>query len=385
LLFIITCLTFSKETVKIAVVLGLSGREASGWEVDALLGIKLATQEWNNKKNQLLNKPIQLLIYDNQTDKIKATEVTAQAKEDGAIAIIGSRWSSITLPIAFVAQKYKIPLMAPSSGAKGITEVGNCIFRISWMATYPSKLLAWYANNKFHEDAIIIKDIENESSTTVAESFEMEYSKLRSNKKITSLIISQNTVDFTEQLSMIKEKKPGVVFLAISGNRAELLFKQAEKLKMNITWLTDDSVGPKTIPSDLKYSKIYAAAMYYPDKDNLRLQKTITNAENLSNKLNLKPKNIYTSDVFPLFYDGASLLYSAIENSNSLNSKNIVLALSKINYEGITGLISYDENRNPNRDVYIMIAEPENDVFEYIEKITMTDSTYHIKNMKDLK
>ncbi|MBU2513941.1 ABC transporter substrate-binding protein [bacterium] len=369
----------AQEVVKIAAIFGMTGREAGGWQNDAILGVRTAVQEWNEKHSDLLGKKIQINVYDNQSDKLRAAEMVKQAKEDGAVFAIGSRWSGITFAMAIEAQKLKLPLITPSASNKEITEIGDHIFRISWTSFYPAKALAWFANQHFKGNIAVICLPVMAGQSSIGSIFIDEFQAFRPNAQILKLEVDYDQVDFEPQLRQIEAAKSEIVFFA--ANRAELVFLQAEKLGFMFNWLVDDRVGPKTISSSLQSNTIFAAAMYFPDIHNRRLQQTIRKGEILAGELGLEPKNIKTSDVFPLSYDATYLALTSIAKAERLDSTAIVAALSATEYEGITGKISFDINRNPKRDVYIMKASPKETSFVFQRKIQLHDEQNTIEEI----
>jgi len=361
---------YSQTPIKIAALFGMTGKEASGFHIDTIIGLRLAVEEWNRNHQNLLGREIQLIIYDHQSEKIKAAEMVKKAKNDGAVAIIGSRWSSLTTPAAIVAQQLGIPLITPSATSKEITEIGDHIFRIAWMGLYPAKVLARFANHKFKEKAASLEDITTlVYKNTCTEPFVQEYQQLRPETTVNRLTFADSDLDFSKQLNQIKNLKPGAVSLASSSRNAQMIFQQAEKLKLKINWLAYDSIGPTSIPpGGFKYGRVYALAQYYPDQNNAVLQGMIKKAEAMALQLQLEPKNLKTSDPFPLAFDAASILFTAIQKANSTDHQAIIRTLSNIDYQGLTGRIKFDQNRNPVRDVFIMLAESGQTNFQYIEK-----------------
>jgi branched-chain amino acid transport system substrate-binding protein len=279
-----------------------------------------------------------------------------------------------------MAQKLKIPMVAANT-AREITEAGDHIFRISWSGDYAGQALAWYAHVKFPGDVVILRDIERETSTTEATAFIGEYERLRPQGKCHFLTVENHQVDFSTVLKQIRAIKPDGVFLTILGNQSKLLFQQAEKMKLSVHWLTDDSVGPKTIPARLRYNRISVANIHYADMRNQHLQETIKAGVELAESLNLTPKNIYTSDPFPLYYDCTALLMSAIAQAGATDAPQILSALKKIHYQGLTGSIHFDAQRNPQRDIFVMIATPDQPQFQYIEKIKRAGQSFQIEKL----
>ena len=89
---------------------------------------------------------------------------------------------------------------------------------------------------------------------------------------------------------------------------------------------------------------------HYSDKDtDERIQNFITAYKA---KYNMDPVSFAA-----LGYDSAYLLAEAIEKAGSTDKKAIVDAMTAIDFSGITGNITFDENRNPIKSVTIIKIE----------------------------
>ncbi len=58
-----------------------------------------------------------------------------------------------------------------------------------------------------------------------------------------------------------------------------------------------------------------------------------------------------------LGYDAAKILFTAIENAGSTDAQAIVDAMAATDIDGVTGHITYDEHRDPQKDVAMITFE----------------------------
>ena len=68
-------------------------------------------------------------------------------------------------------------------------------------------------------------------------------------------------------------------------------------------------------------------------------------------------KNTYNEDpsaFSALGYDAVYIIKKAVENAGSTDKKDIVNALKNIEYDGITGYLTFDEHNNPVKAVTIL-------------------------------
>ncbi|MDD3203221.1 MAG: amino acid-binding protein, partial [Pygmaiobacter massiliensis] len=56
-------------------------------------------------------------------------------------------------------------------------------------------------------------------------------------------------------------------------------------------------------------------------------------------------------------YDAMRMMLLSIEDAGSTDSAAIVEAMTKLEYEGLTGNMTFDENRNPVKSAVILTFE----------------------------
>lgn len=58
-----------------------------------------------------------------------------------------------------------------------------------------------------------------------------------------------------------------------------------------------------------------------------------------------------------LGYDAMGMMAQAIGEAGTTDSAEIVDAMTNIQYQGVTGSITFDENRNPTKTVFMISIE----------------------------
>src|SRR5215213_538853 len=92
-------------------------------------GTELAVEEVNNSGGLLGGRKFTLLIEDDQSKPEEASSaVTKLISQDKVVAVLGEVASRRSLAAAPVAQRFKIPMITPSSTNERVTEVGDYIF-----------------------------------------------------------------------------------------------------------------------------------------------------------------------------------------------------------------------------------------------------------------
>ena len=146
-----TCLIFltwtsnarTDEVIRVASIYAFSGLAALSQEL-SIKGVRSGISEVNSRGG-VLGKKLMLVELDNKSSPIGTKVAADQAVKDNVVAIIGSAWSSHTLPAAKVAQAAGIPLITNISTLPGITDIGDCIFRVCFTDLFQGRVMAQFA------------------------------------------------------------------------------------------------------------------------------------------------------------------------------------------------------------------------------------------------
>ena len=93
------------DPIKIGVYLPLTGQNAFGGQLE-LEGVQLA----HKLTPTVLDRPVELVIVDNKSDKVEAANAVKRLTErDKVLAIIGTYGSSLAMAGGEVAERAKVP------------------------------------------------------------------------------------------------------------------------------------------------------------------------------------------------------------------------------------------------------------------------------------
>lgn len=333
------------EEVKIGVINSLSG-EVSTYGTSANNGILLAIEEMNQKGGILGGRQVKAIVEDDR-GKIDDASNAAQKliNQDGVVAIIGATISSCSNAAAPSAQASQVPMITPTSTATNVTENGDYISRICFLDPYQSKAVAKYAIETLKvKSAAILYNKQDDYSTGLATSFREEFTKLG------GTIVEEQTYgkgeqDFNGQLTKIKGTNPDILFLPDYYNTVGLIAKQAKQQGLTARLMGADGWdSPQLfeIGGDAVEGAIFSC--HYSAAD----PATKAFVEAYKNKYQGKEPDSFAA----LGYDAANALMNAINAAGGLDKAKIKDALNGLkDFEGITGTISLDENRNPIKSV----------------------------------
>ncbi len=334
------------ENIKIASVYAKTGIAALE-NTKELKGVRFAVNELN-KQGGLLGKKLELLEYDNKSTGVGSKIAATQAVKAGVIGVIGASWSSHSLGMAPVLQEAGIVMISSSSTDPKVTQVGDYIFRACFIDPFQGKIMALFAQRELNaKTAAILIDVRSDHSMGLAQVFKNNFEKTGGNVLL-ELDYKQKQRDFEKQLMLIKEKAPDVLFIP-GHNEGGFIVKQAQKLGINAILLGGD--GWDTVVflnnggEDLK--KGYFSTHWSMDVKSEISQSFV--------KRYLQQFDTKAITYEALAYDAAMLLADAIRRANSLDRSKIREALAQTrNFNGVTGMITFDENGDPSKSAVIM-------------------------------
>ena len=342
-----SCGSGSSSEIKIASINPLTG-EAASYGASTKNGATMAAEEWN-AKGGILGKKIKLIYADDKGDPAEgAAVVTKMIQQDKVTAIIGPVTSRVTLAAAPIAQSSKIPLLTPTATNEKVTQVGDYIFRSCFIDSFQGTIAAKYAATELKaKTAAIIFDIGSDYSKDLAEKFKSVYESA-GGKVVASEGHPSGTTDFKAQLTKIIQAKPEILYVPDFYSDVGLIAKQARELGFKRAFVGVDGwdspeltkIGGEAIEGGI-FTNHYS-------KDDTRpvVQDFV---KRYQAKFNAAPDAFAT-----LAYDGANILFSAIQKAGKTDSAAIQAALVATNMDCVTGKITFDENRNPIKSAVIV-------------------------------
>ena len=352
------------DTIKIGGLAPLTG-DVSVYGVAVDNGVKMAVEEIN-ADGGVLGKQIEYIVYDEKGDATEAVNAYNKlVQSDNVVAIVGDVTSKPTLAVAQQAAKDKIPLITASGTAENITQAGENIFRACFIDPFQGELMASYASKKLEKKtAAIIYNISDDYSKGLYEAFEAAAGDLGI-EVVQVEGYGKGTVDFKAQLTNIKSKNPDVIFLPVYYQDVALIAVQAKELGIEAQFLGADGwdgvIGQVDESNMDAVNGAYFCSQYSAQSDDPNLQAFLS-----------KYKETYGMDASQfavLGYDAMKMLAQAISEAGSTDSAAITSAMAAIDFTGVTGHMTFDENRNPVKSAAItQIDNGEYKFIEYYEK-----------------
>lgn len=336
------------EVVKIGATAPLTGPVAI-YGITATNGSKLAMDEIN-KNGGVLGKQVEFIVLDSKGDPTEAITAYNRLVDEGITAFIGDAPSKPTLAIAEVAAQDNMPMITPTGTQFNITEAGPNVFRTCFTDPYQGVVLANFAKNNLKaETAAIVVNNSSDYSDGVAKAFVEQAEKLGL-KVVAKEGYSDGDKDFRAQLTKILPTNPDVLVIPDYYEQVALITTQAREVGLKSTFIGPDGWDgvAKTLDSSA-YSAVENA--YFTNHFSLQDQ-----SEKVQNFVKAY-KAVYNEDpssFAALSYDAAYMMKEAIEKAGTTDKQAVVEALKNLDYNGVTGHLTFDEKNNPVKAVTVL-------------------------------
>lgn len=340
------------EEIVIGVYEPMTGAMAAGGEL-TMQGVDLAHEQ----KGEVLGVPIRLVLVDNRSDKAEAaTAMQRLIEQEGAIAVIGSYGSSLSMAGGEVAEKAGVPVMGCSPTNPLVTQGKDYYFRACFIDPFQGRVMAKYAVEDLGVKKVaIIQDVAQDYSVGLASFFREAFIELAGDPSGIVAFTSYQTgdQDFTAQLASAMAEEPDAIYTPGYFGDAALLAKQARELGFEGPLMGGDAwEAPELIEiAGSAAEGLVFSTHYHPDAELSPASKPFVEA--FEAKYGERP-----SAFAALGYDAYMLVVDAIERAGSFDPKAIRDAMASTeNFPGVTGTITFDENGDAVKDAVILTVQ----------------------------
>ncbi len=346
-----------EETIKIAAIFALTGK-ATASNKPSLEGVISAVDEIN-ASGGIFDKKIKLHIFDNQSTPIGSKIAAKKAVSEEVTAIIGADWSGHSLAIAKVAQAAGVPRITNISTNEAVTQTGDYIFRVCFTDSFQGQVMAKFAIEDLKgASAVIFTNITSSYSMGLSREFQNTFEK-SGGKVLFTASYKAGPKNYKKLISQTKNKNPDVIFFS-GHDESGFLAQQAQLSGIKSILLGGDDWDTKSFLSKggKELKKGYYCTHWSPAS-----QTPVSLA--FVKKFKTMGK---ISSGFALSHDAIFLLANAMIQAGSMDRKKIRDGLKETStFEGITGKIIFDKNRNPVKNA--VINEINNGNIRYIKTI----------------
>ncbi|MDP2946703.1 MAG: ABC transporter substrate-binding protein [Nanoarchaeota archaeon] len=304
----------------------------------------------NHDRTQYKQPQIKIFFQDDKLDPktgVAAMQQLIQAYDPPVV--FGALGSSVTLAIAPIANKNKVVLISPASGAPNISDAGDYVFRTCPSDIYEAKIIAKYYSDSLNGNSLAVLYINNDYGNGLKDSF---LSSISNNKDILTFGFKQGQADFKNEITKIKSSNIQVIYL-VGYEEMVTVFKQAKEMNLICKWLGNNQMNDQTIID--KFGNTAEGTIFPGHQYDLE---SIKNKYSDFYKIYLQKSGGVDLDVFAAYGVDALMVVNQVMLNNANTGEEIKEALYKLKgFKGITGEFSFDSNGDPVRELNLYVIK----------------------------
>jgi branched-chain amino acid transport system substrate-binding protein len=327
-----------EPTVTIGIAAPLTGPQSHIGK-DLENAVRLAADDANAAKVTIGGKPVHFEVQaeDDQADP-KMAPVVAQKLADAKVnAVVGHFNSGTTIPASRIYNDAGIPQISPSATNPKYTEQGfKTAFRVVANDNQQGKVLGEYIAHELKSKALAIIDDRTAYGQGVADVVERS-AKAAGASIVAREFTTDRSTDFKAILTKIKGTRPDVIFFGGIDTQAGPMLQQMKGLGINAQFVGADGIQSTEL-FKLGGSAVEGTLASFPGLPLDRMPQ----GQAFGGKYRAK----WNQDVVlyaPQGYDAFNVFVEAMKKAGSTDPAKFLPEVAKIDYNGITGPIRFDE------------------------------------------
>ena len=355
------------KVVKIGVYEPASGDNGAGGKQETL-GMEYAKSVAPTVEIGGETYDVELVIVDNESSTDKAATAANSLVSSGVSVVLGSYGSGVSIAASDIFGKAGVPAMGVTCTNPQVTEGNDHYFRICFLDPFQGTVLANFANATFGaKKAYCLAKLGDDYSVGLCNYFIEAFEGLGG--EVVYETFPEGNSDFSSYVANAKNAGAEVFFAPVSTEAAALIIDQAGAQGVTIPLLAGDTWDSNVILNAAKGKDVAVyVTTFYQEGGNAEFDagiKAYING-NATAKTNNGGDDVVAA-VTAMGYDAYFVALEAVKAAGSTAPADVLAALTGVSYEGVTGLIEFNEIGDAKRDVaYVKQVNTESGAWDFI-------------------
>ncbi|MBL6614297.1 MAG: ABC transporter substrate-binding protein [Reyranella sp.] len=347
-LSVISSAAFAQDTVKIGLILPMTGPQAStGKQIDAAVKLYMAQHG-----NTVAGKKIEVILRDDTSVPDVTKRVAQELVVNDKVAILaGFGITPSAMATAPIATQAKVPEVVMAAGTSSITEASPFVVRTSFtLAQSAVPMAEWATKNGIKKVVTMVSDFG--PGIDAEKSFSDKF-KADGGTIVENLRVPLRSPDFAPVLQKAADAKADALFVFVPSGTGAQFVKQFVERGLDKSGMKLIATGDVTDDDQLNgmgdvVVGVINAHNYSANHDSA-LNKAYVEAFKKANN-GLRPNFMSVGG-----YDGMALIYGALKKTNgATEGDKLIAAMKGMAWESPRGPISIDaDTRDIIQNIYI--------------------------------
>ena len=286
--------------------------------------------------------------------------------------VLGSYGSGVSIAAAPTFQSASIPAIGCSCTNPAVTEANPYYFRVCFLDPFQGSVMANFAKDEFSAaNAYVLSMLGEDYGSGLATYFVNAFEDLGGT--VTSEQFPEGTSDFSAYIQNAINAGADVIFAPCATTYAAQIITQAASAGFDKPITAGDTWESSVILDAQKGTsvQVYCSTFFDENDDSGAAKEFVTgfkewlNAD--SQKLTNNGGNDIVAAVSALGYDGYMVALEAIKAAGSTDGTAIRDALYGVNYDGVTGNITFDQTTGDANKDMAYIKKAADGAFEFVK------------------
>ena len=358
----------ANKVVKIGVFEPQTGDNGAGGKQE-ILGMQYANYVQPTVEIGGETYDVQLEIVDNRTSAENGPSAAAELVNRGVSVVLGSYGSGVSMAGGAISAEAGIPAIGVTCTNPQVTADCSVYFRICFLDPFQGTVLANYAYNELGvTTAYVLGMLGSDYDQGLVYYFTEAFEALGGT--VVAESFPEGTANFVSYINNAKSAGAGVIFAPVSINYAQLIVEAADAQGFDGALLGSDTWDSNKVIESAKGKDVSAyVTTFYQEGGNEEFDTGIkewinANADAKTNN----GGNDMIAAVTAMGYDAYFTALEALKAAGSTDPKAALEALPGVSYEGVSGLIEFDEIGDAVRDsAFIKTANTETGAWDFVK------------------
>ena len=316
---------------------------------------------------------VQLEIVDNRTTPENGKSAAAELMNRGVSIVLGSYGSGVSMAGGEVFAEAGVPALGVTCTNPQVTAGCDVYYRLAFLDPFQGTVLANYAYNELgvttaYTIAMLGSDYDQGLVYYFTEAF----------KALGGTVVNEDfpegSANFVSYINNAKAAGAGAIFAPVSINYAQLIVEAADAQGFEGSLLGSDTWDDNMVIESAKGRDVdIFVTTFYQEGGNAEFDAGIkewinANADAKTNN----GGNDMISAVTAMGYDAYFTALEAIKAAGTTDPKAVLEALPGVSYEGVSGLIEFDDIGDAKRDsAFIKTANTEAGAWDFVKVQTV--------------
>ena len=355
------------KVVKVGVYEPQTGDNGAGGKQE-ILGIEYANYLFPTVEIGGETYDVKLEIVDNRTTPENGPSAAAELINRDVSIVLGSYGSGVSMAGGEVFQEAGMPALGTSCTNPQVTADCEVYFRLAFLDPFQGTVLANYAYNELGVDtaytlAMLGSDYDQGLVYYFTEAF----------KALGGTVINEDfpegSANFVSYVNNAKSAGAGAIFAPVSTNYAQLIIEAAAAQGFDGALLGSDTWDNNMVLQSAQGKDVQVDITTFYQESGSEFDTGIKEWINANEDAKTNNGgNDMVSAVTAMGYDAYFTALEAIKAAGSTAPADVLAALPGVSYEGVCGMIEFDDIGDAIRDAaYIKAANTETNNWDFVK------------------